>query len=188
MTSKAFQHRPTFPLASQDLERWIRFSAKGGVGRARAIADRVSQDGHKDLMMLEGDEVIVLMDLGDDQYLGHCEGVVGLFRSEDVEFLQAKLKRPVMTPRSSRPSTSHNNLAAASQIRTNPVGLPESQNVDLNAKVTTRRMGDIQGLGIDSIEGQRTESGSAPQVAQSVDAVIGPCDPPPFSYQQQLIS
>lgn len=32
---------------------------------------------------------------------GHCEGVVGLFRHGDVEFLQAQLKKPVMTPRSS---------------------------------------------------------------------------------------
>ncbi|GAA6064401.1 hypothetical protein JCM10212_007139 [Sporobolomyces blumeae] len=101
-TSRVYAGHPTFPLTPVELQRWVRFSAKGGVGRARAKVDRVSEDGDRDLMMLEGDEVVVLMDLGDDCFLGHCEDVVGLFRGADVTFLQAKLKRPVMTAR--RPS------------------------------------------------------------------------------------
>ncbi|GAA5829356.1 hypothetical protein JCM3766R1_001069 [Sporobolomyces carnicolor] len=99
--TRPFPRIPEFPLAPTALQRWIRFSAKGGIGKARAKVDRVSEDGDKDLMMLEGDEIIVLMDLKDQTYLGHCEGVVGLFRHGDVEFLQAQLKKPVMTPRSS---------------------------------------------------------------------------------------
>ncbi|GAA6010405.1 hypothetical protein JCM11491_006307 [Sporobolomyces phaffii] len=108
--SRAHPRPPTFPLDPHDLQRWIRFSAKGGVGRAKAIVDRASEDGTKDLMMLEGDEVIVLMDLGSEAYLGHCEGVVGLFRGQDVRFLQPKLKKPVMTPRDSAPRTSKSRL------------------------------------------------------------------------------
>ncbi|GAA5947591.1 hypothetical protein JCM3765_000989 [Sporobolomyces pararoseus] len=109
-TSRPFPRPPDFPLAPQDLQRWIRFSAKGGVGKARAKVDRASEDGEKDLMMLEGDEIVVLMDLGADYYLGHCEGVVGLFRGRDVEFLQVRLKKPVMTRRSS--SSKGSNISA----------------------------------------------------------------------------
>ncbi|GAA5989726.1 hypothetical protein JCM5350_007368 [Sporobolomyces pararoseus] len=110
-TSRPFPRPPEFPLAPQDLQRWIRFSTKGGVGKARAKVDRASEDGVKDLMMLEGDEIVVLMDLGGDLYLGHCEGVVGLFRGRDVDFLQARLKKPVMTPRSSSSKVSNNSTS-----------------------------------------------------------------------------
>jgi len=68
-TPKPFPRPPDFPLAPADLQRWLRFSAKGGVGKAKAKVDRVSEDGEKYLMMLEGDDVVVLMDLGSDTYL-----------------------------------------------------------------------------------------------------------------------
>lgn len=67
--TRPFPRIPEFPLAPTALQRWIRFSAKGGIGKARAKVDRVSEDGDKDLMMLEGDEIIVLMDLKDQTYL-----------------------------------------------------------------------------------------------------------------------
>jgi len=127
-SSRAFAGQPRFPLSPVELQRWIRFSAKGGVGKAKAKVDRVSESEDQ-LMMLEGDEIVVLMNMGDDTYLvrslpqtnregcgliilfifhrfaqGHCEDVVGLFHGQDVQFLQAKLKRPVMTPRSSSTS------------------------------------------------------------------------------------
>lgn len=69
LASKPPLRVPDFPLTPQSLERWIRFSAKGGIGRATAKVDRVSEDGESFLMMLEGDEIVVLMDLGQDIYL-----------------------------------------------------------------------------------------------------------------------
>lgn len=69
LASKPPLRVPDFPLTPQSLERWIRFSAKGGIGRATAKVDRVSEDGESFLMMLEGDEIVVLMDLGQDTYL-----------------------------------------------------------------------------------------------------------------------
>ncbi|GAA6008765.1 hypothetical protein JCM10207_001715 [Rhodosporidiobolus poonsookiae] len=101
-TAKPLAQHPVFPLSPLELSRWNRFARKGGIGAARAVVDKVSEDGVKDLMFLEGDQVVVLMDLGEQTYLGFCEGVVGLFHSDEVQMLQAKLKRPVI---SSRPTT-----------------------------------------------------------------------------------
>ncbi|PFH46683.1 hypothetical protein AMATHDRAFT_95115, partial [Amanita thiersii Skay4041] len=87
-----------------DLARWTRFAVKGGIGKCTALCDCVAErDG--DLMFLKHDEITVLMQLPDKDgvYLassGYCEGVVGRFRGADVQF-HGKLKRPVMTKRSS---------------------------------------------------------------------------------------
>ncbi|GAA5946712.1 hypothetical protein JCM10213_004663 [Rhodosporidiobolus nylandii] len=99
--AKPLAAHPSFPLTPVELSRWNRFARKGGIGTALAKADKVSEDGEKDLMFLEGDRVVVLMDLGTETYLGFCEGVVGLFRGGDVQMQQAKLKRPVISPASS---------------------------------------------------------------------------------------
>ena len=58
-----------FPLSPVELQRWTRFAQKGGIGRARARVDKVSQDAAKDLMFLEGDDIVVLMELGAATYL-----------------------------------------------------------------------------------------------------------------------
>ncbi|GAA5874491.1 hypothetical protein JCM3774_005734 [Rhodotorula dairenensis] len=95
--------RSLFPLGPAELERWTRFASKGGIGQARAKVDKASQDdGHRDLMFLEGEEIVILLDLGAGSYLGYCEGVVGMLYGLDVEMLQAKLKRPVMAARPQR--------------------------------------------------------------------------------------
>ncbi|GAA5864059.1 hypothetical protein JCM1840_000689 [Sporobolomyces johnsonii] len=123
MSSKPFPSQPTFPLSPVELQRWVRFSAKGGVGKAVARVDKVSEDASRDLMMLEGDEVVVLMDLGEELYLGFCEGVVGLFHGAEVVFQQSKLKRPVMTPRSSS-SASYRPTATTSSASSPPLPPP----------------------------------------------------------------
>ena len=62
--------RPLFPLSPADLERWTRFAKKGGIGAARAKVDKVSQDGgQRDLMFLEGEEIVILSDLGAGSFL-----------------------------------------------------------------------------------------------------------------------
>lgn len=88
-------------MDASELARWTRFAAKGGIGKATAIQDCVAE-GSEDLMFLQDDEIIVLMHLPEPEntYLGYCEGVVGRFNSEGVRF-QGKLKKPVMTKRSS---------------------------------------------------------------------------------------
>ncbi|GAA5899074.1 hypothetical protein JCM8208_002997 [Rhodotorula glutinis] len=104
-SAKPVAAHPVFPLSQVELQRWYRFAQKGGVGRARARVDKVSQDAARDLMFLEGDEVVVLMDLGGSSYLGFCEGVTGLFSGADVVMQQARLKRPVVSTRSSSTTT-----------------------------------------------------------------------------------
>ncbi|GAA5981620.1 hypothetical protein JCM11641_003919 [Rhodosporidiobolus odoratus] len=103
---KPLAQHPAFPLSSVELSRWVRFSKKGGIGLATAKVDKASEDGQKDLMFLEGDQIVVLMDLGAEVYLGFCEGVVGLFHGREVVMQQAKLKRPVMSSRSSSSAAS----------------------------------------------------------------------------------
>ncbi|KAJ8293553.1 Ecotropic viral integration site 5 [Rhodotorula toruloides] len=95
---------PSFPLAPLELQRWVRFAVKGGIGKAVAKVDKASEDGVRDLMFLEGDTITVLMDLGRGAYLGYCEGVVGLFTGAEVVMQQAKLKRPVISTRSASAS------------------------------------------------------------------------------------
>ncbi|GAA6055301.1 hypothetical protein JCM3770_004829 [Rhodotorula araucariae] len=110
MTARPLATHPVFPLSPLELQRWNRFALKGGIGRARAAVDKVSQDAARDLMFLEGDGIVVLMDLGTSTYLGFCEGVVGLFNGAEVVMQQSKLKRPVLSTRSSstpaKPATS----------------------------------------------------------------------------------
>ncbi|KAI4525189.1 hypothetical protein K523DRAFT_345751 [Schizophyllum commune Tattone D] len=88
-------------MDAAELARWTRFAAKGGIGKCTAVQDCVAQSS-EDLMFLKDDEITVLMQLPeqDNLYLGYCEGVVGRFRGEFVHF-HSKLKRPVMTKRSS---------------------------------------------------------------------------------------
>ncbi|GAA5987721.1 hypothetical protein JCM10908_007182 [Rhodotorula pacifica] len=116
--------RPLFPLTPADLERWTRFGLKGGIGQARAKADKASHDGgQKDLMFLEGEVIVILLDLGQESYLGYCEGVVGMLYGADVEMLQAKLKRPVTTARPRRANTTDAPAPAETAART---PLPQS--------------------------------------------------------------
>jgi hypothetical protein len=67
---------PTFPLSSSELGRWEKFGRKGGIGKAIALNDCEQMDA-ADLMFLADDEIVVLLDLGDDMYLvslgvGYC--------------------------------------------------------------------------------------------------------------------
>lgn len=87
-------------MAAQELARWTRFAAKGGVGRCTATVDCVARE-IGDLMFLKDDEITVLMQLPETgYYLGFCEGVVGRFSGTDVKF-HGKLKRPIMAKRGS---------------------------------------------------------------------------------------
>ncbi|KLO06752.1 hypothetical protein SCHPADRAFT_837590, partial [Schizopora paradoxa] len=88
-------------LDANDLARWTRFAAKGGIGKCTAVQDCIAES-QEDLMFLQNDEIVVLMQVQGQTglYLGYCEGVVGRFRGSDVRF-HAKLKRPVLTKRSS---------------------------------------------------------------------------------------
>lgn len=87
-------------MAAQELARWTRFAAKGGVGRCTATVDCVARE-IGDLMFLKDDEITVLMQLPESgYYLGFCEGVVGRFSGVDVKF-HGKLKRPIMAKRGS---------------------------------------------------------------------------------------
>ncbi|GJN91048.1 hypothetical protein Rhopal_004063-T1 [Rhodotorula paludigena] len=76
---------PTFPLSPAELQRWNRFANKGGIGKAKAKVDRVSEDGERDLMFLQGDMIIVLMELGEARYLilasGNSPNLAGGFVS-----------------------------------------------------------------------------------------------------------
>ncbi|GAA5864945.1 hypothetical protein JCM8547_004244 [Rhodosporidiobolus lusitaniae] len=110
--AKLLSSAPSFPLSPVDLARWNRFARKGGIGTAMARKDKVSEEQGRDLMFLEGDEVVVLMDLGGAEYLGFCEGVVGLFNGFEVSMNQAKLKRPVISSRPSSSSASSATTAA----------------------------------------------------------------------------
>ncbi|KAF8336685.1 hypothetical protein F5887DRAFT_830203, partial [Amanita rubescens] len=93
-------------MDATELARWTRFAAKGGIGKCTALCDCVAEnDG--DLMFLKSDEIVVLMKLNEHEgkYLGYCEGVVGRFSGSHVRF-HGKLKKPVMTKRSSTSTTS----------------------------------------------------------------------------------
>lgn len=59
---------PSFPLSSAALISWQRFALKGGIGRAVGSQDQEALRP-EDLMFLEGDEITVLMYLGDEMYL-----------------------------------------------------------------------------------------------------------------------
>ncbi|KAF7359280.1 Rab-GAP TBC domain-containing protein [Mycena sanguinolenta] len=87
-------------MDAAELARWQRFAAKGGIGKCTAIGDCVAEAA-QDLMFLKNDEIVVLMQLPEDNlFLGYCEGIVGRFHANDVHF-HSKLKKPVMTKRSS---------------------------------------------------------------------------------------
>ncbi|KAJ7684601.1 hypothetical protein DFH06DRAFT_920293, partial [Mycena polygramma] len=87
-------------MDAAELARWTRFAGKGGIGRCTAIGDCVAEAA-QDLMFLKNDEIVVLMQLPEENlFLGYCEGIVGRFHANDVHF-HSKLKKPVMTKRSS---------------------------------------------------------------------------------------
>ncbi|KAJ7739641.1 hypothetical protein DFH07DRAFT_681768, partial [Mycena maculata] len=87
-------------MDAAELARWTRFAAKGGIGKCTARGDCVAEAA-EDLMFLKNDEIVVLMQLQDENlFLGYCEGIVGRFHANDVHF-HSKLKKPVMTKRSS---------------------------------------------------------------------------------------
>ncbi|KAI0344356.1 TBC-domain-containing protein [Trametopsis cervina] len=102
-------------MDANELGRWTRFAAKGGVGRCVAVQDCVAEED-EDLMFLKDDEIVVLMQLPsqDDLYLGYCEGVVGRFHGSSVRFL-GRLKKPVMTKRSSRSLSRSSSRPSSSQ-------------------------------------------------------------------------
>lgn len=54
-------------MAAQELARWTRFAAKGGVGRCTATVDCVARE-IGDLMFLKDDEITVLMQLPETGY------------------------------------------------------------------------------------------------------------------------
>ncbi|KAH8827630.1 hypothetical protein DL96DRAFT_1795512 [Flagelloscypha sp. PMI_526] len=85
-------------MDATELARWTRFASKGGIGTCTAVEDCIAETP-EDLMFLKGDEIVVLFQEA-ESYLGFCEGVVGRFEGSRVRF-HAKLKRPVMTKRSS---------------------------------------------------------------------------------------
>ncbi|KAF7294733.1 Rab-GAP TBC domain-containing protein [Mycena indigotica] len=94
-------HVATRQMDATELARWTRFAAKGGIGKATAIGDCVAE-APDELMFLKNDEIVVLLQFTDEDnmFLGFCEGIVGRFRAADVYF-HSKLKKPVMTKRSS---------------------------------------------------------------------------------------
>ncbi|CAL1697400.1 unnamed protein product [Somion occarium] len=109
-------------MDANELGRWTRFAAKGGIGKCTALQDCIAEQAD-DLMFLKDDEITVLMQLPgqDDLYLGYCEGVVGRFAGSSVRF-HGRLKKPVMAkrsstaPSSSRPSSSLSAATIAGRI------------------------------------------------------------------------
>ena len=59
---------PDFPLTAADLSRWTRFGVKGGIGLADALNDKLAE-GAEELMFLQGDEIVVLLELEGGAYL-----------------------------------------------------------------------------------------------------------------------
>ncbi|GAA6031346.1 hypothetical protein JCM8097_005611 [Rhodosporidiobolus ruineniae] len=138
--AKPLAQHPTFPLSPVALSRWIRFARKGGIGTALARVDRASEDSERDLMMLEGDSVVVLMELGREEYLGYCEGVVGLFHGQDVTMQQPKLKRPVISSRP--PSSSAVPSSTSAPAPPAPKLLPRAAtSLDLRSSASTSSSG-----------------------------------------------
>ncbi|KAJ3536565.1 hypothetical protein NM688_g6822 [Phlebia brevispora] len=107
-------------MDANELGRWTRFAAKGGIGKCTATQDCIAE-GAEDLMFMKDDEIVVLMQIPaqEDMYLGYCEGVVGKFHGADVRF-HGRLKRPVMTKRSSRSLSRSSSRPSSSQSATAP--------------------------------------------------------------------
>ncbi|OCH85595.1 hypothetical protein OBBRIDRAFT_815012 [Obba rivulosa] len=110
-------------MDANELGRWTRFAAKGGIGKCTAVQDCVAEES-EDLMFLKDDEIIVLMQLPgvDDSYLGYCEGVVGKFKGGDVQF-HGRLKKPVMARRSSTAPSGSNSRPPSSQTSLTKLGI-----------------------------------------------------------------
>ncbi|KAF7798221.1 hypothetical protein EIP86_009438 [Pleurotus ostreatoroseus] len=108
-------------MDANELGRWTRFAAKGGIGKCTATQDCIAE-GAEDLMFMKGDDIVVLMQLPgeDDMYLGYCESVVGRFRGSDVQF-HSRLKKPVMTKRSSRSLSRSSSRPSSSQSNAAPL-------------------------------------------------------------------
>ncbi|KAK4057299.1 hypothetical protein OIO90_001796 [Microbotryomycetes sp. JL221] len=84
-----------WPLTAEELARWTALAERTKldystnneevIGIGTALTDHEQVNEH-DLMFLEGDEVIVLQKLDSTLYLGYCEGVIGTFDSQLVNF------------------------------------------------------------------------------------------------------
>ncbi|KAJ7184311.1 hypothetical protein C8R46DRAFT_1299032 [Mycena filopes] len=121
-------------MDAADLARWTRFAAKGGIGKCTAIGDCVAEAA-EDLMFLKNDEIVVLMQLPEENlFLGYCEGIVGRFHANDVHF-HSKLKKPVMTKRSSvsAASVSGNRTPTPSMLQSPSPSLGYSPNPRLGS-------------------------------------------------------
>lgn len=60
MTSSSLALSPlTFPLASKELDRWMRFAMRGGIGKGNSLVD-VEGGEIGGLMFFRGEEVIFL--------------------------------------------------------------------------------------------------------------------------------
>ncbi|CAA7263558.1 unnamed protein product [Cyclocybe aegerita] len=143
-------------LEAAELARWTRFAAKGGIGKCTAINDCVAESAD-DLMFLKDDEITVLFQLPDMEgfYLGYCEGVVGRFSGADVMF-HAKLKKPVMTKRSS--------VSASSTSASGPAKSPSPSGQPLSRRGSAQVGGRQRSLSVTRSGGQGgSGNGSRPQ-------------------------
>lgn len=100
---------------------------------------------------------------------GHCEGVVGLFRGRDVDFLQARLKKPVMTPRSSssKVSNSSTSLIKSPDSTTADTLAHDSSQPAIFASVQTENRDEMG-----SSRGEPSETRWNKQVEQSRDDTL----------------
>ncbi|KAI0747392.1 hypothetical protein C8Q74DRAFT_1320552 [Fomes fomentarius] len=74
-------------MDANELGRWTRFAAKGGIGKCTAVQDCMAEQAG-DLMFLKGEEITVLMQLPakTELFLGYCEGVVGKLHASTFHF------------------------------------------------------------------------------------------------------
>ncbi|OZJ04914.1 hypothetical protein BZG36_02638 [Bifiguratus adelaidae] len=74
-------------LGSLTTRQLKEFALQGGLGACVAKVDWIA-DSEDDLMFLSGEKIIVLQYLGDDTYLGYCEGILGKFAARHVHFVE----------------------------------------------------------------------------------------------------
>ncbi|OCF31932.1 hypothetical protein I316_06314 [Kwoniella heveanensis BCC8398] len=71
-------------LDPRELNGLLELAGRGGVGTGVALADCVAEAPDQ-LMYIEGDELILLRDLG-DVFLASCEGIIGWVERKNVKF------------------------------------------------------------------------------------------------------
>ncbi|KDQ49613.1 hypothetical protein JAAARDRAFT_165497 [Jaapia argillacea MUCL 33604] len=152
-------------MDATQLARWTRFAAKGGIGKCTATQDCVAES-MEDLMFMKDDEIIVLMQLPDREgwYLGYCEGVVGRFQATDVQF-HGKLKKPVMTKRSSTTPPSIRRVSSTSKSQSPSPSLTNSSSRD--AETTPSRTSMVSRPPSSSHLSLIASSSSSPQLSHS---------------------